>query len=183
MSDFNDLKPLFGDDKLDPNINHEQIKVFYDIYKTDFVDTPLIINGKQIKIISKIPIVAQYKEYQETFYHIITRKSNIAKMRLYECNRANRIHWIKPILLNHPHKDILYYKWKDEDGICKEHYWLISKSFMVVLKNVDPDKQIVTSFCVDADEKLKYFERYDNFRNGVTDCPKEKTHPVGASDK
>ncbi len=64
----------------------------------------------------------------------------------------------------------MYYKWKDKDGICKEHYWLTAKKFMVVLKDVDPDKQIVTSFCVDDDERLNYFERYDNYRNGKGNC-------------
>lgn len=170
MSDLNNLKPLFSQDKLNANITHEQIKVFFDSFQKDFVTNSFSVNGKRIRIDTKPPKIKQFSAYSETFFHLITREIKSQRHRFYECERANRIHWIKPILLSNPCKDILYYKWKDENGICKEHYWFFAKDFMVVLKGVNADVQIVTSFCIDADEKLKFFERYANYRGGKEIC-------------
>ena len=108
-------------------------------------------------------------KYAETFAHIISRKVK-GRPRYYEGDRANRIHWIKPILLGHPCNDIKYYKWMDDDGVCKEHFWLRHKKFMVVLRDVGQDAQIVTSFCVDDDKELVYYERYKNYIEGRGTC-------------
>lgn len=166
------LKPLFSDEELSDQFTKEQVDVFYNIYLQDFVTNPLIINGKQIRVETRSPKPKEFSGYQETFFHIVTRKVHLAKARFYECKRANRIHWIKPILLNHPCEDILYYLWRDNNGVCKEHYWYFKESFMVVLVNIEPDKQIVTSFCVDDNEKLGYYAKYKDFIEGRCDCHK-----------
>ncbi len=41
---------------------------------------------------------------------------------------------------------------------------------MVILKEISSELQIVTAFCVDADQKLKFFERFADFRDGKSDC-------------
>ena len=169
MKSLSDLKPLFNDDDLSSSFDITQVDVFYESYLEDFVKTPLIINGKHIRIASKPAKIKEYNKYQETFYHIITRK--IFNDRFYDCNRANRIHWIRPILLSHPCNEIKYYWWRDEKGVCKEHFWYFGKMFMVVLVNVAPDKQIVTSFCVDKDEANTFFERYKAYIDGKSNCP------------
>jgi hypothetical protein len=169
MRQLGDLTPLYSDEALSASFDVTQGNVFYELYLEDFVTTPLVINGKKIRIEPRLSRVSEYKIYQETFYHIITRK--IFNDRHFDCNRANRIHWIKPILLSHPCKEIKYYWWRDEKGVCKEHFWYFEKEFMVVLVNVAPDKQIVTSFCVDKDERETFFERYSNYREGKSGCP------------
>ncbi|WP_025146588.1 hypothetical protein [Pedobacter jeongneungensis] len=88
---------------------------------------------------------------------------------MYDCQRANRVHWIKPILQAHPCKDILYYRWKDEKGVCKHHYWAFSLDFMIVTVDVKPDEQIVTTFCVDKDSKAEFYTRFKDFEEGK-DC-------------
>jgi hypothetical protein len=40
---------------------------------------------------------------------------------------------------------------------------------MVVTKDITPDLQIVTSFCVDQEEKVKFYERYKDYSGGK-DC-------------
>lgn len=170
MRKLADLQPLFGDDKLDANVNHEQLKVFHDIFVEDFITSPFKLNGKKIRIDPKPPRPKEFKPYSESFFHIVTRRINFYNDRFYECNRANRIHWIKPILLSHPCNDIKYYKWLDDDGICKEHFFYLSKRFMVVLKPISDDVQIVTAFCVDEDQVLKYFERFRDYEDGKGTC-------------
>jgi hypothetical protein len=170
MSNLSDLRPWFSDEEIDDSINHGQLKALYAQFVVDFIDNPFSVNGKKIKIQKASPRQKEFSDYCETFFHIISRKNHFYNDRLYECNRANRSHWIKPILLAHPCTDILYYKWRDHQGVCKEHYWLMSKGFMVVLKNISTDVQIVTAFCVDDDEKLKFYERYKAHKEGNSTC-------------
>lgn len=166
--DLDNLTPLFDDNELAMNINPKQVAEFYEIYKRDFIDNQFIIGGKKIKIVSTLSNITDLKMYPETFAHIITRKSK--GVRYYMADRANRIHWIKEILLSHPCDDIKFYLWRDDEGVCKYHYWLLHKKFMVVLKDIGKDAQIVTSFCVDDVEMVKYFERYKRYLKGDHDC-------------
>jgi hypothetical protein len=170
MNSLNELEPLLPDSILSSEVKMDQIDIFFNAFTTDFINSTFMLNGKKIKIFNQKPNQKEFNKYTETFYHIITRKTNIYNHRLYDCNRANRIHWIKPILQSHPCEEIKYYKWKDKDGICKEHFWLYSKNFMVVLKNISSDLQIVTAFCVDKDEQITFYERFIDFRDNLTNC-------------
>lgn len=168
--ELHELKPLFGHDMLKENADEDQLKAFFKIFEKDFITNPLVLNGKKIKIINAKSKIPDLKDYPETFAHIVTRDYKSQAGRFYESDRANRIHWIKPILTSHPCNEILYYKWEDDNGICKEHFWYFAKNFMVVLKTIKPDLQIVTAFCVDDDEKLTYYERYKNYKDGKSNC-------------
>jgi len=163
------LKPFFNEVELDHSFNKEQVDELYEKFKEDFVYNAFEVGGKKIRIIHQKSRIKQYADYSETYTHIISRKSHIAGARIYEADRANRVHWIKPILLEKPCKDIFYYRWKDDDGVCKHHYWYYDKDFMVVTKDITPDLQIVTSFCVDQEEKVKFYERYKDYSGGK-DC-------------
>lgn len=164
-----DLTPLIPDQELDQNINIDQINLLYARFRADFIDNRFQISGKNIQIIQSVSKVTQYNQYAETFVHIITREITY-NARLYDCNRANRVHWIKPILLAHPCKEVLYYKWQDDKGVCKEHFWFFAKDFMVVLKDVRADLQIVTAFCVDKQDKARFYERFVDYRDGNALC-------------
>jgi len=163
------LIPHFNDDDLiTTEVNHDQIGKLFEIFRRDFIDDPFLVRGKNVKINMQVPKVKEYECYCETFYHIITRK--YGRDRLYDCHRANRIHWIKPILTSQDTKNILRFKWKDEDNFCKDHFWCQPKQFMVVLKEISPEYLIVTSFCVDKSDEGMYYERYKSFKAGESQC-------------
>ncbi|MCX6326445.1 MAG: hypothetical protein NT144_07325 [Bacteroidia bacterium] len=165
MRNIRTLKPLFDDNELitvfDPE--NDQIKLFYDYYMEDFVENPLLVRGKNVTVFTKNSKIMLFKDFQESFVHLITREVKSINQRFYEGIRANRIHWIKPILEAYPNKQILYYKWEDERRVLKDHFWLFDKNFMVVLKEYKPNFQIITAFCVDEDMKLTFFERYKEY--------------------
>ena len=148
----------------------EQVRAFYEVFNDDFIEEELIVNGKKVRIILSLSKITGFKEYPETFAHIVTRELKSQKDRFYEKERANRIHWVRPILESKTCSDIKYFKKKDERGICKEYFWLIFKEFIVVLKDVAKDVQIVTAFCVDEEEKLKYFGWYKEYEAGKSGC-------------
>lgn len=51
--------------------------------------------------------------------------------------RANRIHWIKNILLQSQDRRIKFFQFRDEENVLKDHYWFEEKDFIVVLKPVN----------------------------------------------
>lgn len=165
---LDDLTTILDDNDLILSQNPKQVEMFYGYYLRDFIDNPFVVKGKKMKLITVQSNLPGLQEYHETFAHIVTRKYK--GHRIYMADRANRIHWIKPILLSEPCNEIKYYKWKDNEGVCKEHFWLIHRDFMVVLKDIGNDTQIVTAFCVDDSEKLRYYERYKDYENGRSEC-------------
>lgn len=172
--DLRGLKPIFEEDDLISDVDSDQIQlnIFYENFERDFVKDPFKVKGKSIKIFSGKSKIEKYAAYAESFVHIVTRDYKSQPDRLFEPQRANRIHWIKPILLAYPNREIFFFKWKNDRGICLEHYWLYAKDFMVVLKEINPTYQIVTAFCVDYEEKINFYELYKDYKDGKGYCPK-----------
>jgi hypothetical protein len=162
MTDLSELKILIEDLSFDPT--SDQIEQIYQVFKNDFIDNQLIIDGKKIKIILDKSNIPAFRSYPETFVHIITRKSYYSGKRSFEPERANRIHWIKEILFQKNDKRIKFFKWQDQNRITKDHYWFEEGNFMVVLKKISKDLIIVTAFCVDKLEIAKYKKRYYQYQ-------------------
>ena len=93
-----------------------------------------------------------FRQYPETFVHVVTRKSKLSGKRHFDRERANRIHWIKNILLHSQDRRIKFFQFRDEENILKDHYWFEEKDFIVVLKPVTPNSLLITAFCVVADD-------------------------------
>jgi hypothetical protein len=85
------------------------------------------------------------------------------KQRQLEVKRANRIHWIKPILQHADDIRITKFRYEENDGTKRNYYWYKSKKYMVVLQFLNPDYILITGFCVD-DENAGYFQRRYNNR-------------------
>lgn len=167
---LNRLEPLLKDEIINTKSEEELKKTFYSVYENDFLKNPFKINGKDIKIVPDKSKIPGFEEYQETFAHIVTREIKSQKERFFELNRANRIHWVKQILLCYPCKDVKYFKWTDERGECKEYFWYLSGNFMVVLKDISDKLKVVTAFCIDNDERLKFFEWNRLYEEGKSVC-------------
>lgn len=165
MIDLSELDVLIEDLSFD--YTDKEINQIYEVFKRDFIDNPVVIDGKTIKIILSKSKIPEFKAYPETFVHIVSRKSLYSGKRNFESERANRIHWIKEILLQKNDSRIKYFEWLDENRIMKEHYWFEEGKFMVVLKKVSKDLMIITAFCVDETEKRKYKYRYEQYQAGI----------------
>ncbi len=162
MTDLSELGLLIDTLSFDPT--DDELKQIYKIFKNDFIDSQVFIDDKKIKIILEKSRIPEFRDYPETFVHIITRKSPYSGKRNFEPARANRIHWIKEIIQQRNDARIKYFKWLDADNILKEHYWFEEGDFMIVLKEVSKDLMIITAFCVDETEKTKYKKRYRQYQ-------------------
>jgi len=168
---LDDLDILFEDLGFDEPTK-EQTYEMYGIFLNDFKKNTFTVLGKQIKINenkSKYPL---FKGKCETFVHLVTRESKHSGKRYFDCHRANRIHWVKPILENVTDARILHFEKVNDKGYNQHFLWYREKDFIIILREIDPDLLLVTSFCVDALNKSLYKQWYEEYRQKKTSLRK-----------
>jgi hypothetical protein len=163
---LDDFEILFDEDELDfDRPSRDQLFRMYGIFLTDFHKTPLIHKGRNVTFNTNNSNHPLFKGKYEGFVHIVTRKSNYTKKRQYDRDRANRIHWIKPILNNWKNPLVSYFERVNDDGNLQYFYWVQPLNFLVILREVTPNLLLVTSYCIDNDN-VKQFRKYLNeYRN------------------
>ncbi|GEP94361.1 hypothetical protein [Chitinophaga cymbidii] len=159
---LDNLEVLFDDLGLMPT--EEQLQEMLGCFMDDFVHSPFKIKDCNVKVIMEQSWHKNFRGMPETFVHLITRESKYTGRREFDHERANRIHWVKQILVNHTSPKVKYFEYADEKGVLKYHFWYEEGSFIVILKPVQPDLLVVTAFCIDEFEKQRYRKRYNAFR-------------------
>ncbi|HZL11560.1 MAG TPA: hypothetical protein VFC65_16375 [Prolixibacteraceae bacterium] len=164
---LDELEDLFEDLDVEYPSTAQSYRM-YGIFLTDFIKNPMLIDGKRLKVnenSSKHPL---FKGKPEGFVHLVTRESKYSGKRNFDNQRANRIHWVKPLLENASNFNVKYFERINDKGFNQRYYWLKKKDFLVILREIVPDVLLVTSFCVDEMEKNKYqrwFDDYNKNRN------------------
>lgn len=156
--------------------NYANIQAFiddiYNIFTTDFFINRIVFEGKQVNIATKLLNCkpedncksieyncdnCPFQNKFDIFNHIITGKINTyrtpGKFRL---ERAERIHWIKPIIDNYKN-GVLYFNYPTKKGI--EHYfWLKTHDFIVIFIEKKSKKcYLKTAFYIDDKTYEKKF--------------------------
>ncbi len=163
MIELDDLDDLFDDLPFD-NPSDEQLNEMRRIFEEDFIDNPFDIDGSNVKVITNPSWNREFQGEAETFVHLITRKSHLKGRRQFDRHRANRIHWIKPILLQRNDLRVRFFEDEDDKGVLKQHYWYEEGNHMVVVKPIGNDTLVVTGFVVDADAAPGIRRRYYEYR-------------------
>jgi hypothetical protein len=159
-----ELEVLFDDLDIEEPTPEQSFKM-YGIFLNDFIKTPMMIDGRRLKVNenkSKHPL---FKGKSKGFVHLVTRESKYSGKRNFDNQRANRIHWVKPILENASDNRIKYFERINDDNFNQRFYWFKEKNLIVILREIEPDVLLVTSFCVDDMEKRKYQGWYNEFKN------------------
>lgn len=164
------LEDLFDDLEVD-NPTAEQLQEMYGIYLNDFVYTPLFYSGKKV-VINPVLIKDKRDGYfvnkQKTFDHIVTRDNKYSNKRQYDKERANKIHWLRPIIENHECGYIKKFEKKDQEGRCNIFLWYESKNYIVILREKEPELFLVTGYCVDEVERRRFKKEYEVYRDKKT---------------
>ena len=175
LGDLSDL-----DDTMTDSPSKEQLYQLYGIYLNDFVKNTLIIDG--FKVLVNNNIVNDGKRYdkilikkQESFCHISTREVGNSKRRTIRAERANKIHWIRPILENCNDTRIKYFEGlNDRNEYCR-FYWYKEKSYIVILKEIRVNVMLVTGYCVDGTEVGRFNEKHQTY---LREVQKQKNLPL-----
>lgn len=164
------LAPRFGQ----PVLSTDKAKIdgLFAYYLRDFFDNPFQCNGIDVKVKSELyrnhvadGLPDFYCGYHEKFVHLLTREVSgkkvvHSKKRIFKENRANRIHWIKPILQNWQDNRITYFHFLESDGSINEYFWYKAKDYIVILEKVTPDYYLITAFCIDISNRAYFENKY-----------------------
>lgn len=147
----------------------DKIKELHDTFHRDFFENPVTIDGTTLKVkpykyarSKKDGLPAEFEQFYEKFVHIITRDAKLrrkgqSKHREFDSKRANRIHWIRPILEHCADPCITRFEFIEDDGSLREYFWCRAVQYIVIIEYIRPDYALITGFCVDA-ENREYFQ-------------------------
>jgi len=153
--DLLELRPLIPDLSID--FKQDEIDTLQKVFRRDLVEDPFTVFGFKVKVITKPVRYGEFQGYPETFVHLITRK-NREKRRVFDPFRANKIHWIKPILLNHGDDEIKFFEYKEGNGKVRDYFWFGKGDFIVIMQKISPDYLVITSFNIDNRKNRKHYE-------------------------
>lgn len=157
MSELNQLVDLLDVlDNSNPDASH--LQVIYNVFKQHFIVDGVVVDGAKLKIHMQKSRHPLFQNEPETFVHIVTRE--LGDKRVFDVQRANKIHWIKPILVNCDDSQVyIFDKTHDKTGAEQRYFWLKGKSFVVVLRKYHSHNYLLTAFCVEP-LKAKQFTRW-----------------------
>src|SRR5699024_1811453 len=95
---LDDLEELFEDLDIDEP-SSAQLKKMYQIYKNEVCN--IVFKGVEIIVDENRSRHPLCWGMNRSFEHIVTRKSSYSGKRNFDNQRANRIHWIKPVIENY----------------------------------------------------------------------------------
>lgn len=139
---------------IEPSAEH--LEELFQLFKADFIDNIFCFDGYKVIIDVRNSKEKGFENYPHTFVKIITR-GNKGK-RSFDRKRANKIHWIKPILENKDTEDIICFQYLESDGKIRDYFWFKEGYFLVIMEKITPDYVIVSCFHIDDDRNQKYYE-------------------------
>src|SRR5690554_4311736 len=144
--------------------NSDEMYEMYGKFLNDFISNPIIIDDEKLKVNtskSRNPIC---KNKMMGFEHIITRESKLSGKRVFDRQRANKIHWIKPIIENKNDFRIKYFEAINDKGYNQLYYWYEEKGFIVIIREINPHLLLITSFTIDKGMERKFKKMYNEYR-------------------
>ena len=163
MIELEDLEELIDDLAFDhPCDNH--LDLLYTTFTTHFAAETLKVDGVQLKInkapYSKVP----FRGKMETFVHIITRENKLKGKREFDRERANRIHWVRPILTYSNLVAIKVFRRQHANRQWQQFFWYEEKNFVVIVREIQPHFLLITAYCVDKSNKSQFKRWYQEFK-------------------
>jgi hypothetical protein len=155
------------------NLGAVEAGVIYDFLYTffhrDFVDQRTLLNG----VIHITPRSGRLEDGKERdFWHLTTRdtvytvrvgKNYVTrKERVMDYRRAERIEWVRQIIVNHSNSSVklFYHKESNQDRDIRLYLWAYESDFVVILQKLGGNSSfLVTSFYITHDGKRKDYEK------------------------
>lgn len=151
--------------ELDGKSSDKIIEQLYEIFRNDFVvNRTYLASQIYIDPLSHDTEVTINKE--KIFWHIISRQDR--GRRRIDKPRASRLHWIKPIIVNHSNTKIKFFYYFEDNRKIRLYLWAYEENFAVILQKIgtSDSSYIVTSFYIDNENKINAFQKkYEGYVN------------------
>ena len=147
---------------LSANFPYEsEVSQIYALFERDFIQDGVLVDSVPLRVFTHPSNFPLLRGKSETFVHIVTRENKLG-YREFDVQRANRVHWIKPILLHvNDSRIFVFDKSHDKTGKPQRYFWYKDKAFVVILRHTHGTHYLLTAFCVDA-QKERQFLRWFN---------------------
>lgn len=140
-----------------------QLYILYGLFLEDFVQNPILIKGELLQYNTARSVMPLTRGKPKGYEHIITRENKYTGKREFDRERANRIHWIKPIIEHKENSRIKYFEKVNSEGYNQQFYYYQEKGFIVIVRELKPNYLMITAFSVDKDQGSKYNRWYKEY--------------------
>jgi hypothetical protein len=137
---------------------HDTYDALYQLFRDDFVESQIDYQGYSVWF---FPEMEDGRE--KVFWHLTSRVDNETGDRLPDLRRSERLPWVRPMLENHLHPEVLAWDHEEGDGSIKTYVWLKDFDFVVIMKKFpDRTRRLITSFWLEyPNAKKKLMKKYD----------------------
>ena len=126
--------------------------------------SPIFIDKKIVGYNKQKSTHPLFKGKPKGFEHICTRKSKHSGKRNFDPERTNKIHWIKPIINHRINNRIKYFERLHYKGENQWYFWHEDKNYVVVIREITENLQLVTAFKVDDIEQNRFKKWYNEYK-------------------
>ncbi len=157
------LEDLFEELSID-GPTRDQMYQLYGVFLKDIVKSPIVIDGIEVLHDKSNSKHYLFKNKPKGFEHLCTRESKYSGNRQFDPERANKIHWIKKVIVHANNNRIKYFERLHSNGQNQFFYWFMDKDYVVIIRVITPHLQLITAFRVDELNKRRYYNWYQKYK-------------------
>jgi hypothetical protein len=102
-------------------------------------------------------------EYQEGFWHLITRDNHAVGDRLFDPSRAECLPWCRPCLVNAPDVALKIWDYKESGNKMRTYVWLENNDYLIILERRSSRQGVIffliTAYSVDGNDTRRKLQR------------------------
>lgn len=160
MSETETTWPAWLPDLLD--INGVPSLVFahlYSQFRLDFLDLTCYFRGSPIHCDRR---KQNEDDYEEGFWHLVSRDDYATQTRLHDARRAEKLAWCAAVIANADDECVSVWNYLEGRGQKRTYLWLRDWDYVVILewKKNRSVYQLVTAFHVDEQKRHDLESRY-----------------------
>ena len=134
----------------------EVLQRLYTVFRNDFVTGGPRYDG--------LPVWHDRRkldgEYEEGYWHLVTKDFAKNKDRYPDFPRARRLRWCRATIDNSNPPDVVVFDYEDGQGRIRRYLWVYEYDYLVVLEKKSKDRQdraysLVTAFSFENDKSYK----------------------------
>ena len=144
------------------------LAILYEVFDRDFKQGKLSFAGRPVWWDRT---VRPGDQYEEGFWHLITREDTVTEDRLPDFRRAKRLPWCVPTIRHHTDAAVLVWDYKEaggkinteEGGKINTYVWLEQMDYVIILRKrqqrIGEVAFLITAYHVDGPSRRRTLRR------------------------